>query len=92
MHLSGIMIIQILHCPHCHGMDIVRHGITRQEASNGTGAASNAALVAHFCWIIATRGNRLRWSARLSIWPSMRVAFVTPRVFCTSVRIRLWQN
>ena len=54
------MIIQILHCPHCHGMDIVRHGITRQEASNGTGAASNAALVAHFCWIIATRGNRLR--------------------------------
>ena len=24
------MIIQILHCPHCHGTDIVRHGQTRQ--------------------------------------------------------------
>ena len=24
------MIIQILHCPHCHGTDIVRHGKTRQ--------------------------------------------------------------
>src|SRR5262249_2341925 len=24
------MILQILHCPHCHGTDIVRHGITRQ--------------------------------------------------------------
>jgi transposase-like protein len=24
------MIIQVLHCPHCHGTTIVRHGITRQ--------------------------------------------------------------
>jgi transposase-like protein len=24
------MIIQVLHCPHCQGTDIVRHGITRQ--------------------------------------------------------------
>jgi transposase-like protein len=24
------MILQILHCPHCHGTDIVRHGTTRQ--------------------------------------------------------------
>jgi transposase-like protein len=24
------MILQILHCPHCHGTDIVRHGQTRQ--------------------------------------------------------------
>ena len=24
------MIIQVLHCPHCHGTDIVRHGQTRQ--------------------------------------------------------------
>jgi len=24
------MIIQVLHCPHCHGTDVVRHGQTRQ--------------------------------------------------------------
>ena len=24
------MILQVLHCPHCHGTDIVRHGTTRQ--------------------------------------------------------------
>jgi transposase-like protein len=24
------MILQVLHCPHCHGTDIVRHGLTRQ--------------------------------------------------------------
>jgi transposase-like protein len=24
------MILQILHCPHCHGTAIVRHGTTRQ--------------------------------------------------------------
>jgi transposase-like protein len=24
------MAIQVLHCPHCHGTDIVRHGTTRQ--------------------------------------------------------------
>jgi transposase-like protein len=24
------MILQILHCPHCHGTDIVHHGQTRQ--------------------------------------------------------------
>ena len=24
------MIIQVLHCPHCQGTDIVRHGQTRQ--------------------------------------------------------------
>ena len=24
------MILQLLHCPHCHGTDIVRHGTTRQ--------------------------------------------------------------
>jgi len=23
------MLIQVLHCPHCHGTDIVRHGQTR---------------------------------------------------------------
>src|SRR5713226_10162073 len=27
---SGLMVIQVLHCPHCHGTDIVRHGTTRQ--------------------------------------------------------------
>ena len=25
------MIIQVLHCPNCHGTDIVRHGKTRQS-------------------------------------------------------------
>jgi transposase-like protein len=24
------MILQLLHCPHCQGTDIVRHGQTRQ--------------------------------------------------------------
>ena len=24
------MVIQVLHCPHCQGTDIVRHGTTRQ--------------------------------------------------------------
>ena len=24
------MILQLLHCPHCQGTDIVRHGKTRQ--------------------------------------------------------------
>jgi transposase-like protein len=24
------MILQVLHCPHCQGTDIVRHGTTRQ--------------------------------------------------------------
>ena len=24
------MILHVLHCPHCHGTDIVRHGQTRQ--------------------------------------------------------------
>ena len=27
---SRIMVIQVLHCPHCQGTDIVRHGTTRQ--------------------------------------------------------------
>ena len=27
---SNIMIIQVLHCPHCQGTDIVRHGNTCQ--------------------------------------------------------------
>ena len=27
---SGIIILHVLHCPHCHGTDIVRHGQTRQ--------------------------------------------------------------
>jgi transposase-like protein len=27
---SSLMIIQVLHCPHCQGTDIVRHGKTRQ--------------------------------------------------------------
>src|SRR5215813_1985712 len=27
---SVIMILQVLHCPHCRGTDIVRHGQTRQ--------------------------------------------------------------
>src|SRR6266849_8254301 len=27
---SGIMILQVLHCPNCQGTDIVRHGKTRQ--------------------------------------------------------------
>src|SRR5438128_9734727 len=27
---SDIMVIQVLHCPHCQGTDIVRHGTTRQ--------------------------------------------------------------
>ena len=30
MRLRGVMIIQVLHCPNCHGTDIVRHGQTRQ--------------------------------------------------------------
>jgi len=24
------MILRVLHCPHCHGTDIIRHGKTRQ--------------------------------------------------------------
>jgi transposase-like protein len=28
--MGGAMIIQVLHCPNCHGTDIVRHGKTRQ--------------------------------------------------------------
>src|SRR5215510_1359265 len=28
---SDVMIMQVLHCPHCHGTDIIRHGTTRQE-------------------------------------------------------------
>src|SRR3977135_4494053 len=24
------MVLQVLHCPHCQGTDIVRHGMTRQ--------------------------------------------------------------
>ena len=24
------MVIQVLHCPHCHNTEIVRHGTTRQ--------------------------------------------------------------
>jgi transposase-like protein len=27
---SVIMILQVLHCPHCQGTDVVRHGQTRQ--------------------------------------------------------------
>jgi len=27
---SDVMIMQILHCPHCQGTDIIRHGTTRQ--------------------------------------------------------------
>jgi transposase-like protein len=28
--LSDMMILHVLHCPHCQGTDIVRHGHTRQ--------------------------------------------------------------
>ena len=31
MRLSGVMIIEVLHCPNCQGTDIVRHGQTRQD-------------------------------------------------------------
>src|SRR5215510_7985679 len=27
---SDVMILQVLHCPHCQGTDIIRHGTTRQ--------------------------------------------------------------
>ena len=27
---GGLMVIQVLHCPHCHGTDMVRPGTTRQ--------------------------------------------------------------
>jgi len=27
---SDSMIMQVLHCPHCQGTDIIRHGTTRQ--------------------------------------------------------------
>src|SRR3989442_6847673 len=27
---SALMVLQVLHCPHCQGTDIVRHGMTRQ--------------------------------------------------------------
>ena len=29
-HESAFMILQVLHCPYCQGIDIVRHGMTRQ--------------------------------------------------------------
>src|ERR1700730_7956328 len=28
--VSGLMVLQVLYCPHCQGTDIVRHGTTRQ--------------------------------------------------------------
>src|SRR6266849_5496000 len=27
---KSVMIMQVLHCPHCQGTDIIRHGKTRQ--------------------------------------------------------------
>jgi transposase-like protein len=27
---SALIVLQVLHCPHCQGTDIVRHGMTRQ--------------------------------------------------------------
>lgn len=31
LRLHGAMLMQALHCPHCHGTHIVRHGQTRQD-------------------------------------------------------------
>ena len=66
------MMLQVLHCPHCHGTDIVRHGQTSQ-ASNGTGGEKNG-LVAPACWTIAIQANRLRSNNRLVRGLFMRVA------------------
>src|SRR5207253_9468866 len=83
----GTMIIQVLHCPNCQGTDIVRHGQTRQDKQRYH-CREQPVPVAPSYWTIATRVNLLRSNNRLSKWPSMRVVFVTPHVFCTSVRTR----
>jgi len=47
------MIMQILHCPHCQGTDIIRHGTTRQ-GSNAIAVKKPHAKGARFCWSTRT--------------------------------------
>jgi len=51
--------MQVLHCPHCHGTDIVRHGQTRQGKQRYRCREQRCAGRT-FCWTLPARVNRLR--------------------------------
>jgi hypothetical protein len=53
------MIIQVLHCPHCHGTDIVRHGKSPEGMQRYRCRECREDGGARFCWTIPTPGNHL---------------------------------
>ena len=51
------MIIQELHCPHCPGTDIVRHGQTRQGKQQIVDMALNASGIRDTARVLHIRPN-----------------------------------
>jgi len=47
---SDIMIIQVLHCPHCHGTDIVRHGAPVKTSNVTVAESAKRNTGAPFYW------------------------------------------
>ena len=54
------MITQVLHCPYCHGTDLVRHGLSPEGKQTLNGAVRALRGVdGPFCWSIITPVTRL---------------------------------
>ena len=54
------MITQVLHCPYCQGIDIVRHGKSPEGKQRYRCRNVEKEVGARFCWIIPIPANRLR--------------------------------
>ena len=54
------MITQVLHCPYCQGIDIVRHSTTPEGKQRYRCRECQLGRGVRFCWTILISANRLR--------------------------------
>jgi transposase-like protein len=62
------MIIQVLPCPYCQGIDIVRHGLSPEGKQRYRCRTCLEGRGRTFLLDYSYAVNRLRSSSRLSIW------------------------
>src|SRR5713101_9909414 len=58
---SDVMIMQVLHGPHCQGSNIIRHGTTRQGSVANFAQEVMTGAVVPVCVGIKQRGRRTVW-------------------------------
>ena len=63
------MITQVLHCPYCHGTDIVRHGTSPEGKQRYRCRQCLEGAGARFSWSMPTPVSRLPSSNRSLRWP-----------------------